>query len=95
MSKFIAAIVAAVTLLGAAKSQACESLAFVAPSYAAPVRARLEVAQPVYVPTVVALEVADVHYSQQIQFRQQVNHCGQKQQFRTPVRSVLRGGRCR
>ncbi len=97
MRPFLAAIVAAVTLLGAAKSQACESVAIVAPSYAQAFVAQPAVAAPVVYQAQVFAQPVVAAYStpvvQQVVVQKvQVHHA---QQFRTPVRSVLRGGRCR
>jgi hypothetical protein len=75
MSKFIAAIVAAVALLGAAKVEGCESVAIVghqaySAAFVAPV-----VAPVVYQPQVLAVEVANYAVAspvvvQQIRVRQ-------------------------
>lgn len=98
MSKFIAAIVAAVTLLGAAKSQACESVAIVAPSYTQAFVAPVVAAPVVYQPQVQAVTVQPVVAAYAAPVVQQVvvqKVRVHQQQFRTPVRSTLRGGRCR
>lgn len=67
MRPFLAAIVAAIALLGAAKVQACESVQLVAPQavYAAPVQLQQQV---VYQPQVLAVEVA--HYAQPVVVQQ-------------------------
>lgn len=87
----------AVTLLGAAKSEACESVqAIVAPSYAQAIVAQPVVAAPVVYQAQVFAQPVVAAYSapvvQQVVVQKvRVHH----QQFRTPVRSALRGGRCR
>lgn len=99
MRPFLAAIVAAVTLLGAAKSQACESVAIVAPSYSQAIVAPVVAAPVVYQPQVQAVTVQPVvaAYADPVvqQFVVQKVRVKHQQQFRTPVRSALRGGRCR
>lgn len=97
LSRIVATFaVAAVTLLGAAKSQACESVAIVAPSYSQAFVAQPVVAAPVvyqaqvFAQPVVAAYAAPV--VQQVVVQKVRVH---QQQFRTPVRSTLRGGRCR
>jgi len=67
MKSVIAAIVAAVTLLVATESRACESVALVAPAavYSAP----LQIAAPVvYQPQILAVEVAQIQsYAVEVQ----------------------------
>lgn len=98
MARFlIATFAVALTLLGAAKLQACESVqAIVAPSYAQAIVAQPVVAAPVVYQAQVFAQPVVAAYSapvvQQIVVRQNVRV---HRQFRTPVRSALSAGRCR
>jgi len=96
--KKLAAFVAAITLFVAAEAKSCESVqAIVAPSYAQAFVAQPVVAAPVVYQAQVFAQPVVAAYSapvvQQVVVQKvRVHHA---QQFRAPVRSALRGGRCR
>lgn len=85
MSKFIAAIVAALSLLGAAKVEACESVAIVAPSTYSAVEVAQVVAPVVYRPQVLAVEVQSYAVAQPIV----VQEIRVKRQRRQPVKAFV------